>query len=111
MKKDETKFKERVQKDLKELNNTWYLKTHEVSIRGIPDFLLCVCGTFIAIELKRSEDAPRNKLQEWTLLSIGHAGGMSFIAYPDNWEETFAVIKDVSESMHDNNDSGFDVSH
>jgi len=97
LKKAETKFKEKVQKDLKTLNNCWFVKIQQASIRGIPDILMCLCGTFVAIELKRAEDAPRNKLQEWTLHAISHANGMSFICTPENWEETFMIFEHMDE--------------
>lgn len=111
MKKDETKFKERVQRDLNKLNNVWFVKIQQVSIRGIPDFLMCVNGGFIALELKRSEDAERHKLQEWTLQSISHAGGMSFISWPDNWEETFAVIQSLDEKVDRDRQEEWETSH
>lgn len=101
MKKPETKFKEKVRKDLETLENTWFVKIQQVSIRGIPDFLLCVNGGFVAIELKKDADSMRNKLQEWTLTSISHAGGMSFVAHPDNWTETFDVIKNMDYQSED----------
>lgn len=97
LKKAETKFKERVQADLGKLRNCWFVKIQQVSIRGIPDFLLCINGTFIAIELKRSEDATRNALQDWTLQCIAHAGGLGFVVFPENWEETYALFEDMDE--------------
>lgn len=95
-KKPETLFKERVQKDLKTLSSTWFVKIQQVSIRGIPDFLLCIDGIFIAIELKASKKAKRDPLQEWTLDMIARCGGRAFLAYPENWPETFEVLKEIS---------------
>ena len=103
MKKPETKFKERVQKDLDKLHNCWFVKIQQVSIRGIPDFLICVNGNFIALELKKDEDTVRNKLQEWTLQAIALAGGMSFVAYPENWEETLLTIENMAGDPDDIN--------
>lgn len=111
MRQAESKFKDKVRKDLETLDNCWFLKTHEVSIRGIPDFLLCVNGNFVALELKRDEDAPRNKLQDWTLKSIGHAGGMSFLTFPDNWDNTFAVIQELDSEYDRDRDEEWETSH
>lgn len=95
-KKPETVFKERVKRDLKTLTNTWFVKIQQVSIRGIPDFLLCINGQFVAIELKRSREAHRDALQEWTLDVIAGAGGYSYICFPDNWNATFDKLQSLS---------------
>ncbi len=96
MKKPETKFKERVAKDLKLLPNCWFVKTRETSIRGIPDYLICLNEKFIAIELKATKKGYRNPLQEWTLEAISAAGGLSFLAYPENWKNTLDVLKELA---------------
>jgi len=96
-KKPETIFKERVRAKLETLDNCWLVKINQVSIRGIPDFLICLNGGFVAIELKIDFDKARNKLQDWTLTCIAHAGGLGLVVTPDNWEETFNMLKDVSK--------------
>mgnify|MGYP006391053515 CR=1 FL=1 len=50
--KPETKFQNRVLKDLKKLDNLWVLKTQEKTRKGVPDLLICANGKFVAIELK-----------------------------------------------------------
>jgi hypothetical protein len=97
-KKPETLFKDRVRKDLKTLPSTWFVKIQQVAIRGIPDFLLCVDGLFIAIELKASRLAKRDPLQEWTLEAIAKCGGRAFICYPENWDDTFQSIKEIADN-------------
>jgi len=96
-KKPETKFKERVQKDLSKLPFCWNVKIQQVALRGIPDFLICLGGKFIAIELKKDEREEPNELQKWTLQSIAHAGGISFIAHPGNWYETYDTLKHLAD--------------
>jgi hypothetical protein len=107
----ETKFKLRVQKDLDKLPNTYFVKIQQVSIRGIPDFFCCIDGKFIALELKCDEKAKRHKLQEWTLQSISHAGGMSYICYPDNWDDTYAVLAHLSGAEHEDQEESYETSH
>jgi hypothetical protein len=97
-KKPETKFKERVQKDLDSLRFCAHFKIQQVTLRGIPDFLICLNSRFIAIELKKDEREKPNKLQEWTLHKISHAGGITFVVHPGNWYETFDTLKHLSES-------------
>lgn len=93
MQKPETKFKEKVMKDLKTLSNTWFFKSQEVSRRGIPDIIACVGGIFCALELK-AEDGRIDKLQEYTLKEIQKANGLAFAVRPSQWPEVFAKIKD-----------------
>ena len=63
-----------------------------LAILGIPDFIGCLNGRFVAIELKRSQaEAEKNtgriKLQKHVLSKIQRAGGVVFIAHPGNWED------------------------
>ena len=97
IKQPETKFKEIVAKDLDKLPFCWKVKTQQVALRGIPDFLICLAGHFIAIELKRDEKEQPNELQKWTLSSIAHAGGISFVVHPGNWYETYDTLKNLAD--------------
>lgn len=93
-KNPETKFKEKVQDDLDTLNSIWYLKTQEVSVRGVPDILMCLKGILIAIELK--VDSKLSELQIYNLRKIKKAGGKSYVATPDNWKEIFQELKELA---------------
>lgn len=93
--KPETKFQNRVLKDLKSLPHTWVLKTQERARRGVPDILLCVAGRFVAIELKASEQALASPLQCYEISKIEHSGGYAYIAYPENWEAVLNDIKSI----------------
>lgn len=56
-------------------------------MRGIPDYLVCVNGRFVALELKRShKEKMRGTLQENTLDRIHRAGGYCAFVWPDNWD-------------------------
>lgn len=89
----ETEFKLKVLAALKKLPRTWCVKTQQVSIRGTPDILCSIGGTFVALELKRSQEAKVDPLQEHTLQKIRDAGGMALVVWPENWPPILAVIE------------------
>ena len=94
--KEETKFKEKVQKDLKKLKNVWSIKTQERSRRGTPDLIICYAGIFIAIELK-TDIGVIDKLQFETLKKIRASGGYAFTSCPSQWEMHYQIIKSLGE--------------
>lgn len=94
MKNPESKFKERVMKDLTKLSHCWVLKTQERARRGVPDLIICFCGLFIAIELKK-DSSPATALQKYTIDEIRKAHGVSFVTYPDAWNQHFETIKSL----------------
>lgn len=93
-KKEETKFKERIQPKLRALPRTWCKKIQLVGLRGVPDFLLCVNGVFVAIELK--VDSPLEELQKWNLEEIRKAGGVGLVVTPDNWDLAYDFLKTLA---------------
>jgi hypothetical protein len=97
-KKPETTFKEQVLSDLGGLPNTWVCKVQQVSIRGIPDLILCCNGHFVAIELKKDAKSKPDSLQQYHLKKIKAAGGNSCIAHPDNWEGIYDALVILSAS-------------
>lgn len=92
---NETKFKQRVLKDLKTLPHCWVLKTQERSRRGIPDLLICLRGHFFGIELK-SEGKKPDALQEHTLASIRAAQGRAYWTTPSAWPLAFAYLEVIA---------------
>ena len=107
-KKPETLFKDRVIRDLKTLNNTWFVKIQMVARRGIPDLILCINGRFFAIELKL-DTTDLYPLQELTLNEIARSNGFSFVANPKNWANTFDVLKELSGTESDDEESEEDL--
>lgn len=91
-KKPETNFKERITPYLKKLERTWFVKTQMIAVCGIPDFLLCVNGQFVAIELKKDEHEEPSKLQSWVLRKIIAAGGIGLVVYPRNWNAIHKIL-------------------
>lgn len=97
-KKPETLFKEKVASALKSLSSCYFVKIQQVTIRGTPDFIICLCGRFIAIELKRSRLAAISPIQQFNLEKIAQAGGDALIVFPENWEVTFKELQRLSEN-------------
>lgn len=98
--KPETTFKQRVAQDLKffEQNCTlWKTKIQQESIRGTPDYILCVKGYFIAIELKHGGNVPPEPLQLYNQRKIKACGGVHFVAHPDNWDDIFNYIVNLTK--------------
>lgn len=103
-KKQETKFKERIRPFLDSLPKSWWLKTQMLAILGIPDFLGCLQGYFIAMELKVDGKAP-TALQRYVLKKIRDAGGIALHVHPENWEDVYKLLKDVSSGTVDLRDA------
>jgi len=95
--KPETLFKNKIRPKLEAIPNSWWVKVQQVSLRGTPDFLGCICGMFVALELKKDAKAPISKLQEHTLMKIAIAGGFSHVVYPENWEEVYERLLNISQ--------------
>lgn len=96
-KKPETLLKERVYPILKKLPSTWVKKIQQVAIRGTPDFLMCISGVFVAIELKRSEDEKPDALQELNLSKIADCGGLTIVMHPQNEQKVLNFLKTFAE--------------
>jgi hypothetical protein len=95
--KPETKFRQnRVIPFLKTLRNTAYLPIQQVAINGSPDFVLCIHGHFVALELK-SEGGEASPLQKYILGWIEKSGGTSIVAHPKNWPDIAALLKKMDE--------------
>ena len=58
---------------------------------GVPDFLCCVNGQFLAIEAKAGKNKP-TALQEKNIRDIRHAGGYAMVVNEDNLEELKTLI-------------------
>ena len=83
----ETIFKERIRPFLEALPNSWIEKIQQRAIRGTPDFLCCIAGRFVAIELKRDRRQKPDKLQAFKLAKIKRASGITVVVHPENWEK------------------------
>lgn len=81
---------------LKRLKNTFFLPIQQVAISGSPDYLLCVNGRYVALELK-GDDGIVSKIQAHTLEKMRRTGALTFIAAPKNWDEVSEKLTELSE--------------
>ncbi len=58
---------------------------------GVPDFLCCVNGQFLAIEAKAGSNKP-TALQDKNIRDIRNAGGYAMVVNEDNLEELETLI-------------------
>lgn len=102
--KPETLFKNRIRPHLERLPNTWIAKIQQVVIRGTPDFLCCVNGLFVALELKATPKDKQDPLQLWTHQKILDARGISLVVYPGNWLEVYKFLESIARRHYDKNE-------
>ena len=95
MMKPETKFRQRVQRDLDTLPNTWAESIQQKSIRGSPDIISCINGLFVALELKIKGNG-LTPLQKYKGELIKKAGGVFLGVWPEDWDETFIHLKSLA---------------
>jgi len=92
----EKKFRNRVQKYIDRLPNTYSTSIQQVSQGGFPDKLLAINGAFVCIEYKASAKARVSPLQKYVHEKIRRAGGLVFVAYPENWDEVYEALTDLA---------------
>lgn len=99
--KAETKFKVKIRPKLDALPNCWLVKTQQLAQHGIPDFLLCIRGKFIALELKKDAKEEPKPLQIHNIEEIMRAKGLALVVYPENWDEVYSSLVKISEGKYD----------
>lgn len=64
----------------------WYFKpvSNGMGKHGVPDFIVCMQGHFVAIECKGNDNLAPTKLQEIQLSQIQKAGGTTFVVGPNS---------------------------
>lgn len=93
--KPETAFRARVGPWLKTLPDTAVFPIQQMGIVGDPDFILCIRGKFVALELK-AENGSLSQLQAKKLELIDKAGGRGYVARPSNWGQVKARLTDLA---------------
>ena len=77
--RNESDVKKRVKQILKELGAWWYMPVPTgYGVQGIPDFIVCYKGLFIAIETKYG----KNKCSKWQAIRLDEIrdhGGQSMV--------------------------------
>lgn len=98
----EKNFQKKVLLLLRKIPNSYFFKKEAVALRGIPDIIGCVNGTFVALELKKSEKEANTKrkghtLQKHNINLIREANGLGFVVYPENLDEIFIKLRSLGE--------------
>ncbi len=94
-------FQRKFKKELDLIPNSYFFVKEAAAIRGISDIIGCVNGTFVALELKRSEAEARKKtgrivLQKHFLKKITDAQGYAILVYPENAEQILRELRALS---------------
>ena len=69
----------------------WAVKVEVANFRGCPDILACVCGRFLAIEVKEGENK-LSEIQNEQIKRISHSGGIALIVR--NFDDFVLLLKD-----------------
>lgn len=93
----ETKFKNRIRPHLEAIRNCFVIKIQQVAVGGDPDFVLCIGGLYVGMELKRDLKSKPTKLQIYKLQKIEKAGGVAIVVAPETWDVAYAYLKALSE--------------
>ena len=91
-------FRAKVREDLKAFKKQWgifYEPIQQRSIKGSADYHLCVCGTFVALELKRDAIEEPFPIQRLKLNDVINAGGIGIVAYPANWQDVLIRLEQM----------------
>lgn len=84
----EKTFENKIKKFLKD-HGCWYIKYWSGAAytkSGIPDFLICVNGFFMGVEVKAPNGKP-TELQLFQLEKIRESGGVAILLYPKHFED------------------------
>ena len=74
----------------------WYCMpaTHGYGRSGVPDFISCYMGHFIAVETKTGKKQP-TALQQREIRRIQEAGGYALVINEDNLHELRALLNEI----------------
>lgn len=95
-KKPETKFSEKIRPQLEALPRTVVFKIQQRAIRGTPDYILCIGGAFVALELKKDEKQKPDQLQTWNIRRIIECGGGAVVVHPKNFDGIYKSLHDFA---------------
>lgn len=96
--KPETKFRNnKVRPALEKIPCSWFESIQQTGISGSPDIMGCVCGIFVAIEVK-TDDGETSALQAYKLKKIAEAGGVALVIQPNNFEASIQFLENLALS-------------
>lgn len=95
--KPETKFRNnKVRPALEKIPCSWWESIQQTGISGTPDILGCVCGIFVAIEIK-TESGESSALQTYKLKRIAAARGVALVVQPSNLEASIQFLENIAK--------------
>ena len=92
----EKRFRNRIQKYIDRLPNTYSVSIQQVHAGGFPDKLLVINGAFIGLEYKATSKSKVSPLQLYVHGKIRAAGGLVYVTYPENWDEVYKDLVDLA---------------
>jgi hypothetical protein len=90
----ERDFQREVLKKLRTLPKSWFVKLNDRTTVGLPDIVGCICGVFVALELKTKSKV--TALQAYTLGKIDHARGLAYVVTPETWGEVWTFLQRIA---------------
>ena len=77
--------------------------------KGVPDIIACICGLFVAIEVKAKHGMKATPIQQYELDLISTACGISVVF--DGWNELQLdiLIDEINRRVHPNIKEGFSI--
>lgn len=62
---------------------------------GCPDIIALKNGYYVVLEVKASQNAPKQPLQQFTIDLLGN-GGFAYFVWPENWPEIQVRLETIS---------------
>jgi len=90
----EGKVKDEIKKILNSYHGVWWFMPvmGGYGTSGIPDFIACVMGKFLAIEAKATAKSKLRPMQEKHITDIGDASGYATIRHAGNIDELHKMM-------------------
>jgi hypothetical protein len=92
----EARFARVVDEFLDKLPESYWFTIQQRNLRGHPDKIGVVRGTFCALELKRSRSARKAPMQDYILSRIRDSGGFAEFCFPENWENVRSDLRAIA---------------
>jgi hypothetical protein len=81
---------------LEKIPNSFWESIQQVGISGTPDILGCICGIFVAIEIKTDEGVS-SVLQIYKRQRIVEAQGLALVIAPNNFEASIQFLENIAK--------------
>ena len=95
--KPETIFRAKLRSALEKIPCSFWESIQQTGIRGTPDLFGCICGVFVALEIK-TDVGVTSAIQLYKLNKIQEAGGVSFVVSPNNFEASIQFLENLAKA-------------